>query len=282
VRFFSRALRLGTQIAVVAGGVAAASCGGSVNTTPVATFGSFTAPPVNGLSVAFNVAPGAPSGTTATATSSAIAPAGVLAPSSIERRPEAIAGAVPFFFVSITLSQPVPAALFVSEVLTLTNTFPTSANYAVEVDDPSLTPPKLTTITGTLSNGVVTFPNSAASGGSGIQTLAANHPYVFQFYYIPGPATAPGAVVLSPASLAFTAAGAASAQSVSATQASYGGSFTASTTTCSGIATISPASGSAFTVTPVAAGACTFIISGGGSQSTSLAVGVTTTGVGGS
>jgi len=88
--------------------------------------------------------------------------------------------------------------------------------------------------------------------------------------------------MLSSTSLAFTAAGAANAQSVSATQANYTGTFTASTTTCGGIATISPATGTTFSVTPVAAGSCTFAIAGGGGQSMTLTIGVTTTTFGGS
>lgn len=91
----------------------------------------------------------------------------------------------------------------------------------------------------------------------------------------------PDAVTLTPASLAFTATGASNAQTVNVSQTNYSGSFTAATTTCSGIATIASTSASAFSVTPVAAGTCTFTISGGGGQSATLTVGVTTTSVGG-
>lgn len=91
----------------------------------------------------------------------------------------------------------------------------------------------------------------------------------------------PGAVTLTPGSLAFTATGASSAQTVKVSQANYSGSFAAATTTCSGIATIASASATAFSVTPVAAGSCTFTITGGGGQSAALTIGVTTTSVGG-
>ena len=92
---------------------------------------------------------------------------------------------------------------------------------------------------------------------------------------------APGAVTLSTTSLTFTAAGATNAQIVVASESDYTGSFTASTTTCNGIATIAATGGSSFTVTPVAAGSCTFAIAGGGTSSATLSVGVTTTTVGG-
>jgi hypothetical protein len=292
VRISLLALRIGVQIAVVTGALTAVGCSGSVSTTPIATFGSFTSSAVNGLNVTFNIAPGAPLGTAATVTSSATAPSGVPAPSSVVREPQSLAGAVPFLFVTIELSRPVPASLFISELLTLTNAFSTSANYFVEIDDPSATPPKLTTIAGTIDGNVVTFTNANGSGGA-ITTLAANHLYVFQFYYVgaspspspspsPAPSPSPGGVVLSSTSLAFTATGAANAQSVSATQANYTGTFTATTTTCGGIATISPAAGTTFSVTPVAAGSCTFTIAGGGGLSATLTIGVTTTSFGGS
>jgi len=96
------------------------------------------------------------------------------------------------------------------------------------------------------------------------------------------PSSTSGVVTLSSSSLAFTATGASDAQSVTVTQVNYSGAFTPSTTNCTGIATISPASGTSFSVTPVAAGSCTFTIAGGGGQRATLTVGVTTTTVGGS
>jgi hypothetical protein len=96
------------------------------------------------------------------------------------------------------------------------------------------------------------------------------------------PSATPGIVTLSPASLAFTASGSSYAQTVTVTQSNYSnGAFTAGTTTCSGIATVAEASSTSFTFTPVGAGSCTYTISGGNGQSATLAVGVTTTSVGG-
>ncbi len=104
----------------------------------------------------------------------------------------------------------------------------------------------------------------------------------------PTPTPTPGAVVLAPNALAFTAVGATNAQSTTASESNYAGTFTAATAaagqtnSCSGIATISPAIGTIFSVTPVAAGHCTFTLTGGGTQSATLTIDVTTTNVGGS
>lgn len=92
---------------------------------------------------------------------------------------------------------------------------------------------------------------------------------------------APETVTLAPSTLAFTATGSSNAQTVSASQTNYTGGFTAATTTCNGIATIASASATSFTVTPVAAGSCTFTITGGSGESGTLTIGVTTTSVGG-
>jgi hypothetical protein len=97
----------------------------------------------------------------------------------------------------------------------------------------------------------------------------------------PSPTPAPGTVALTTGTMAFVATGAAADQSTTASQPNYSGTFAASGTSCTGIATISPAAGTTFTVTPVAAGSCTFTITGGDGKSAALAVGVTTTNVGG-
>ena len=88
--------------------------------------------------------------------------------------------------------------------------------------------------------------------------------------------------MLSSSSLAFTATGASNAQTVTVTQSNYSGAFVAHGTSCIGIATISAATAASFSVTPVAAGSCSFAITGGGGQNASLTVDVTTTTVGGS
>jgi hypothetical protein len=96
---------------------------------------------------------------------------------------------------------------------------------------------------------------------------------------VPGPTPfAPGALAISPTSLSFTATGAANAQTVNVSQPGY----TAATTTCNGIVTVASAGNTAFTFTPVAAGTCTYQISGGNGITATLSIVVTTTAVGGS
>lgn len=96
------------------------------------------------------------------------------------------------------------------------------------------------------------------------------------------PVTATGRIVLSPTVLNFVAAGSAYAQTFSASETNYSGTFTQSNTcnpNSGTIATISPASGTApvtFTVTPQSAGSCTVTIGDSSGQSTSLTIGVTT------
>jgi hypothetical protein len=99
----------------------------------------------------------------------------------------------------------------------------------------------------------------------------------------PEPLPTPGAEIkLAPSSLSFTATGAGSAQTVDVHQAHFAGKFAASTTDCDGVATIATAGPTSFSVTPVAAGSCTFTIEGGDGRRATLSIGVTTTAIGGS
>jgi hypothetical protein len=98
----------------------------------------------------------------------------------------------------------------------------------------------------------------------------------------PTPTPAPNAVVLSSTTLSFTGTGATLAQSVSASQSGFSGSFVASGTSCAGLATISQTGPTAFSVAPVAAGVCSFTITGSNGQFATLGVTVTVTTVGGS
>jgi hypothetical protein len=281
-----RRLRFGMGLAVVAATIAVASCGPAPNTTPVGTsLSSFSAPPVNGLGVTFNLT-GAPPGMTGTASSATSAPTGVSAPSSVARTTQSIAGAVPFLYTSASVSRTISASVFVNEVLTLTNAFSPSASYYVEIDDAGATPSKLATIAGTVSGGVVTFVN-ANGNGSGGTILIANHVYVFQFYYIPGaptpsPTPVPGALNAT-ASLAINGPGSSNAGTVTVQETGYGGTFSENDT-CAGIATVTTSSASGpsatFTVTGIAAGGCSATFSDSHGQQASTSIAVTTTGFG--
>ncbi len=102
------------------------------------------------------------------------------------------------------------------------------------------------------------------------------------------PAMSPSTLSLAPSSLSFLATGTGAAQTFTAGETGFSGSFTVTTasagspSSCSGVATVAPSSGSgAFTVTPQSNGHCTFAVSDG-SQTTTEAIDVTTTSVGGS
>jgi hypothetical protein len=79
----------------------------------------------------------------------------------------------------------------------------------------------------------------------------------------------------SPSTIAFS--GAAQTQSVTVTQTGYSGAFTALSAN-TGVATVSPASGTTFTITAVAAGNTTVTFTNPSGTATSVSVVVTTTG----
>ena len=120
----------------------------------------------------------------------------------------------------------------------------------------------------------------SAGGDAGITLDSKGHKIV---------AGSPGPVMLSTPSLSLLGSGAANAQTFTASQSNYGGGFTVTTpaggqpNSCSAIATVSPSSGAGpFSVTGVAAGACSFTVTGGNGQSAPLTVVVTITTLGGS
>ena len=92
----------------------------------------------------------------------------------------------------------------------------------------------------------------------------------------------PGPVSVTPATLAFLGTGPNQAQSITASESNYSGPFVIGTG-CANIAAIAqqPDSATAFSVTPSAAGSCTFTVTGASGQSQSVAITVTTTSVGG-
>ena len=89
---------------------------------------------------------------------------------------------------------------------------------------------------------------------------------------------APAPVLVSGPALQFAATGPAYAKTIAVVQANYDGQFSLSGTSCNGIAvadtTTSPQN---FTITPLAAGSCTYTVTGGGGSQTTLPVAVTTT-----
>lgn len=131
------------------------------------------------------------------------------------------------------------------------------------------------------NTGIATVNNSGvvtgiASGSVSITATSSQNPTKSGTATV----TVLGPVVVSPASLAFYGDG--DPLTFTATQAEYTGNFTAVTpcTAANGttVATVSPAtSAGEFTVTSVAAGACTLTVTGGLDQSASVSIKVTTT-----
>jgi hypothetical protein len=237
----NRALRLAVAVFVVTGGLIVASCGGgSVNTTPASpstsstqsvssSGGTLSLPAAsNGESASLSVAAGVPVGTTITASSSAQAPGSAPVPSSIARSTESISGAVPFLFVTFTVSQSFAAQLITGEAVPVLSNFPANAQYYVEFDDITSSPgTKLACAgPGTVSGQLVSISNSGAGGvctntQNSNPTLTAGHTYLAQFYYVlsnsasptpspsPSPSASPGfftgeSVAIPPGSCSLT------------------------------------------------------------------------------
>jgi hypothetical protein len=116
------------------------------------------------------------------------------------------------------------------------------------------------------AGGVVTFAGSSAP-----LTLVAGQTYVFALYGV----TPPSAPIASPSSVAFVTPG--QTQTVTVSEPNYGGSFGASSSN-SAIVTVTPVSGTSFTLTAGAtAGATTVVVTDGAGRATSIAVGLTVT-----
>ena len=93
----------------------------------------------------------------------------------------------------------------------------------------------------------------------------------------PTPTPTPAPVIANLPSLQFLAVGAPFAKTIAVTQANYGGPFVLSGESCNGIAaTDTTTSQLNFTITPLAAGTCSYTLTGGGGAQTVLPVTVTT------
>ena len=93
----------------------------------------------------------------------------------------------------------------------------------------------------------------------------------------PSPTPTPATVIVNIPSLQFLAVGAPFAKTIAVTQANYTGQFVLSGHSCNGIAaTDTTISQLNFTITPVAAGTCSYTLTGGGGAQTALPVTVTT------
>jgi hypothetical protein len=161
----------------------------SSTTLPLPTSaGTLTLPTLGGFGVTFQIAAGAPAGTTVTATGSLGAPANAPAPSSA-RRLNAIAGATNVFYVTLTVSQTISAQVFTGENLTVPSTPSAGAQYFAEVDDITSAPGTKIGSFGpaTLAGLVEQITNNCTCSPS--PTLTTGRTYLFQFYYTTSTAT---------------------------------------------------------------------------------------------
>ncbi len=132
--------------------------------------------------------------------------------------------------------------------------------------------------TGPVATFVVT---AVAAGICQIKVTDANGQAAAVLVTVNTASSSGSALTTSTSSLAFTVAG--SAQTFTANESGYSGPLTAAngSPSCAGIATFSPASGTGpgvtFTVTAVAAGTCTIVVSDNHGGSASVGIIVTTT-----
>ncbi len=180
------------------------------------------------------LASGAPAGVTITASSSATGPSNAPAPSSVKRAAESINGAVPFFFVTFTVSANLSTQFFSSQTVSLLSSDPSTASYYVEFDDITSSPGTKLGCTGpgTVSGSTATISNSNSggvcmnSGSGGPPTLATGHTYLLQFYYVTGSSASPTPTPTATATA--TASGNASPTPYPSTEATASGAMVAS------------------------------------------------------
>lgn len=199
---------------------ATASPGGSV-TTLIAipgTAATVSLPAVAGVTPAFGIGAGAPSGLTMSASASTTAPA-----ASVARKADAGATITPFLYITATFSANVNSGIIASEILTLSSSLPTTVGYYCAIFDiTTATPSEIGGPFGPVLpvNGSVTIPNGTAGPG-----FTSGHTYAFEFYYqalaSPTPTPSPTASGASP-SPSPTASGASPSPSPSPTATSAG------------------------------------------------------------
>ena len=243
-------IRKGSAVAVILFGLLVASCGPStVNTVPVnsgnvpTTVGTFPLPTPSGSSLmsALSFATGEPADVTLTATSflsappNAILPSGTVTASSSVRivASAPLANAVPFFWVTFTVSAPINLGGIVAETLAPASALPVAgASYFDELDNitAGATGTKLASYgPGTIANDVLTISSPTTS-----LELTPGNLYVWQFYYLgtpsPSPTPSSGPVAVLPSSIALIIGGNPTTQNLTVSQAGLQPVFTPSLT----------------------------------------------------
>jgi len=224
---FQRVTRYCASLFLLAGALTVASCGGggSVTTIPQAspspasnseTFtvpasaGTQALPAAGGRTPTLGFAAGATAGTKITATTSATAPVGAPAPSSVARHISSLTNVDEIMWALVTVSQPIPGSVIASEGLSLIPSDPTTVQYYAEWDDITSAPgTKLGTFgPGTITNGNLVI-NNPTTASSVLPTLLPQHTYLVQYYYLL-PTTSPSPVASASPSAAPSASPSAS------------------------------------------------------------------------
>jgi hypothetical protein len=151
--------------------------------------GTLTVPAAgNGQVASFGIGSGVTAGNFLTSSSSTMAPGSAPAVSAVARRIESLAGAVPFFYVTFSVSAGISSAYFTTDTVTLTSAQPANGIYYAEFDDISATPGTKLGVSGpgVVSNGSVTITNG---GGPNTPILVPGHTYLLQFFYLPAGST---------------------------------------------------------------------------------------------
>ncbi len=309
----------GTTVTVPTNPSATPTPGPTNTPAPTSTSGSLS---TNGAaSTSLTLGPIGPNGNTGTVVAGAsstgstfnvvfslTAPANVPTLSSVRRLPRNIGGAnltpIGFFQITSNPSTTLPSWPGFSFTFGASQTLPDPTHSYVAVFDPTNPSAGWSTIEGPATASGALFTWSAPPGQV---ALNAGTTYTFVLFSTtstlstpsptpsptptptpsptPTPTPAPGNLDVNTTTLNFSATGAANAEQLTVSETNYSGPFTVTTgptSSCSGIVTVSPSTGTGpsqvFTVTPAAAGNCTLVVNDNGNNAPqSIAVTVTTT-----
>jgi hypothetical protein len=275
--------RLAFVCLACSGMLAAAGCGGTNTTAPVVSpstvpgSASSQVSPAGAVSASFTTSgggsgtvgfPASTSGTAAVQIAiTSTPPSGVptLAASALARRPQSTTSAG-ILYASITFASAVtlpslPAFSFGNQTIASSTQYylafydPKAGSYQAPAEGPAA-----------VAGGTIAFSAPATP-----YSFAAGTTYVFALY-----SQALSQIVASPNTLSFSALGASAAQTFSASETGYTGTFSA-TSANPAVATVAPGStAGSFVVTPVGGGTTTVTLTDTNAQTATVNVSVTT------
>lgn len=244
----------------------------TANTTVSSTTATTVTAAASGITTNVSV-PAATSGNApVTVTQTSTPPAGAPALQGLGRQPLSTAGS-PILYITFVFGSNITLPSLPGFTFTLPAT-PANTYYYLAFFDPA----KSTTSYQLAAEGpgIVSGSNVALSGPATSQTFVAGTTYVFVLYSNTFSQTV-NPVTTSASSLSFSALGAANAQTFTASETAFVGTFSAVSSNPA-VATVSGPTGttSTFTVTPLAGGTAAITVSNGLGQSATVNVSVTT------